>query len=46
MQTILASAWLISDNVIVDLFRRHGDFFPSVVAVDTLHLFPETLEVR
>eukprot|EP01135_Chromosphaera_perkinsii_P001788 Nk52_evm57s210 gene=Nk52_evmTU57s210 len=41
----LASALLISDNVIVDLFARFTDFMPTVVAIDTLHLFPETLQL-
>eukprot|EP00124_Ichthyophonus_hoferi_P003783 Ihof_evm5s353 gene=Ihof_evmTU5s353 len=41
-RVVLATAWLISDNVIIDLFKRFTDVFPSVVAVDTLHLFPET----
>jgi sulfate adenylyltransferase len=39
---VLASAWLVSDNVIVDLFQRFTDLRPAVAAVDTLHLFPET----
>ena len=42
-----ATAWLATDNVFVALMREH---FPEVlagmnlVAIDTLHLFPETLE--
>eukprot|EP00127_Corallochytrium_limacisporum_P004286 Clim_evm231s157 gene=Clim_evmTU231s157 len=45
-KVVLASAWLISDNVIVDLFKRFApEHFPTVVAVDTLHLFPETHDV-
>jgi sulfate adenylyltransferase len=43
-RVVLASAWLVSDNVMVDVLKRHTDFFPSVVAVDTMHLFPETLD--
>ncbi|KNC80433.1 hypothetical protein SARC_07204 [Sphaeroforma arctica JP610] len=42
---VVVSAWLVSDNVIVDLFSRFADFMPTVVGVDTLHLFPETLDV-
>eukprot|EP00128_Syssomonas_multiformis_P003536 Colp12_sorted_trinity150504_noHs@30286 len=42
---VLASAWLVSDNVIVDLFKRFTNIFPVVVGVDTLHLFPETHNV-
>lgn len=44
-QVVLASAWLVSDNVILDLFRRFTTFFPTVAGVDTLHLFPETHDV-
>lgn len=42
---VIASAWLVSDHVIVDLFRRFTDYFPVVVGVDTLHLFQETHDV-
>merc|ERR1719238_401731 len=41
-----ATAWLATDNVFVALMKKH---FPEVldglnlVAIDTLHLFPETL---
>merc|ERR1719284_1907157 len=44
---VFATAWLATDNVFVALMREH---FPQVlngmhlVAIDTLHLFPETLE--
>merc|ERR1711972_87684 len=44
---VFATAWLATDNVFVALMRQH---FPemlsgmSLVAIDTLHLFPETLE--
>ncbi|KJE91239.1 ATP sulfurylase Ats1 [Capsaspora owczarzaki ATCC 30864] len=42
-QIVLASAWLISDNVILDLWHRFfPNALPSIVGVDTLHLFPET----
>jgi 3'-phosphoadenosine 5'-phosphosulfate sulfotransferase (PAPS reductase)/FAD synthetase len=44
-QVVLATAWLVSDNVLVDLFLNHTNFKPTIVAVDTLHLFPETLQV-
>lgn len=44
-RVILATAWLVSDNVIVDLFKRFTKVFPTVAAVDTLHLFPETHDV-
>mmetsp|Transcript_19943 Transcript_19943/g.50973 ORF Transcript_19943/g.50973 Transcript_19943/m.50973 type:complete len:694 (-) Transcript_19943:173-2254(-) len=43
---VFATAWLATDNVFVALMREH---FPEVlkgmnlVAIDTLHLFPETL---
>merc|ERR1719436_759382 len=46
-QVVFATAWLATDNVFVALMREH---FPSVlsgmhlVAIDTLHLFPETLD--
>ena len=42
---VFATAWLVSDNVIVALLHKH---FPELLrgmglaAVDTLHLFPET----
>jgi len=45
-QTVFATAWLATDNVFVDLMHKH---FPEIlkgmhlVAIDTLHLFPETL---
>merc|ERR1740129_960523 len=44
---VFATAWLATDNVFVALMRKH---FPEalegmgLVAIDTLHLFPETLE--
>merc|ERR1711972_7680 len=44
---VFATAWLATDNVFVALMRQH---FPemlsgmSLVAIDTLHLFPETLD--
>eukprot|EP00929_Paragymnodinium_shiwhaense_P043578 TRINITY_DN223_c0_g1_i5.p1 TRINITY_DN223_c0_g1~~TRINITY_DN223_c0_g1_i5.p1 ORF type:complete len:686 (-),score=217.67 TRINITY_DN223_c0_g1_i5:133-2190(-) len=43
-----ATAWLATDNVFVALMKKH---FPEVldgmhlIAIDTLHLFPETHEV-
>jgi len=46
-RVVFATAWLATDNVFVALMREH---FPGVlegmnlVAIDTLHLFPETLE--
>jgi len=46
-QVAFATAWLATDNVFVALMHDH---FPEVlkgmniVAIDTLHLFPETLE--
>merc|ERR1740129_472039 len=46
-KVVFATAWLATDNVFVALMRKH---FPEVldgmnlVAIDTLHLFPETLE--
>eukprot|EP01137_Pigoraptor_chileana_P020415 Opistho-2@82764 len=43
-RVIVVSAWLVSDNVIIDLFRRHTNIFPTVVGVDTLHIFPETFQ--
>jgi len=45
-RVVFATAWLATDNVFVALMRKH---FPEVlsgmhlVAIDTLHLFPETL---
>lgn len=45
-KVVFATAWLATDNVFVALMREH---FPSVldgmslVAIDTMHLFPETL---
>mmetsp|Transcript_1500 Transcript_1500/g.4653 ORF Transcript_1500/g.4653 Transcript_1500/m.4653 type:complete len:691 (-) Transcript_1500:553-2625(-) len=46
-RVVFATAWLATDNAFVALMREH---FPEVldgmhlVAIDTLHLFPETLE--
>jgi len=46
-RVVFATAWLATDNVFVALMREH---FPEVlegmnlVAIDTMHLFPETLE--
>jgi len=46
-KTVFATAWLATDNVFVALMREH---FPemlegmNLVAIDTLHLFPTTLE--
>jgi len=46
-RAVFATAWLATDNVFVALMREH---FPevldgmSLVAIDTMHLFPETLE--
>jgi len=46
-KVVFATAWLATDNVFVALMREH---FPgvldgmSLVAIDTMHLFPETLE--
>merc|ERR1740129_1658944 len=46
-KVVFATAWLATDNVFVALMRKH---FPEVldgmnlVAIDTMHLFPETLE--
>jgi len=46
-QVVFATAWLATDNVFVALMKKH---FPemltgmNLVAIDTLHLFPETLE--
>merc|ERR1719499_2065475 len=46
-KVVFATAWLATDNVFVALMRKH---FPEVldgmnlVAIDTLHLFPEALE--
>ena len=45
---VFASAWLATDNTVVHLLHKH---FPelfkgfSLLGVDTLHLFPETLAV-
>lgn len=45
---VFATAWLATDNIIVHLLRKH---FPELLdgsgllAVDTLHLFPETYKV-
>merc|ERR1719499_168936 len=45
-KVVFATAWLATDNVFVALMRDH---FPSVlsgmhlVAIDTMHLFPDTL---
>lgn len=45
---VLATAWIVTDQIILDLLARE---FPeickgmSLVAVDTLHLFPETLDL-
>ena len=45
---VFASAWLATDNVFVALMRQH---YPELLdgmgllGVDTLHLFPETLDV-
>jgi sulfate adenylyltransferase len=44
-RVVMATAWLVSDNVLVDLLWKHTNFRPTIVAVDTLHLFPETLQV-
>eukprot|EP00448_Togula_jolla_P037409 CAMPEP_0170622304 /NCGR_PEP_ID=MMETSP0224-20130122/29057_1 /TAXON_ID=285029 /ORGANISM="Togula jolla, Strain CCCM 725" /LENGTH=692 /DNA_ID=CAMNT_0010948609 /DNA_START=56 /DNA_END=2134 /DNA_ORIENTATION=- len=46
-RVVFATAWLATDNVFVALMRKHC---PAVldgmhlVAIDTMHLFPETLE--
>jgi len=46
-RAVFATAWLATDNVFVALMHKH---FPEVlkgmnlVAIDTLHLFPDTLE--
>lgn len=46
---VFASAWLATDNIVVHLLHKH---FPevfsgfSLLAVDTLHLFPETHAVK
>jgi hypothetical protein len=46
-KVVFATAWLSTDNVFVALMHKH---FPEVlkgmnlVAIDTCHLFPETLE--
>merc|ERR1719359_1573169 len=46
-KVVFATAWLATDNVFVALMHEH---FPeklkamNLVAIDTLHLFPETLE--
>jgi len=45
-RVVFATAWLATDNVFVALMKQH---FPemldglNLVAIDTLHLFPETL---
>mmetsp|Transcript_61971 Transcript_61971/g.98198 ORF Transcript_61971/g.98198 Transcript_61971/m.98198 type:complete len:686 (+) Transcript_61971:73-2130(+) len=47
-KVVFATAWLSTDNVFVALMHKH---FPetlkgmNLVAIDTCHLFPETLEV-
>lgn len=44
-RTVFATEWMTTDNVFMDLMQKH---FPeilkgmSLVAIDTLHLFPET----
>lgn len=43
---VMATAYLVSDNVIVDLFKNHTNMMPAIAGVDTLHLFPQTLQVR
>lgn len=46
-QVVFATAWLATDNAFVALMHEH---FPAIfhgmnlVAIDSLHLFPETLE--
>jgi len=46
-RVVFATAWLATDNAFVALMKEH---FPNIlsgmhlVAIDTLHLFPETLE--
>ncbi|CEM23116.1 unnamed protein product [Vitrella brassicaformis CCMP3155] len=42
---VLITAWLITDNVIADLFHRYVDGPFSLIAVDTLHIFDETRQV-
>merc|ERR1719163_1467834 len=45
--TVFATAWLATDNVFVALMRKHHPEVlagMSLVAIDTLHLFPTTLE--
>eukprot|EP01120_Amphizonella_sp_Union-15-10_P011526 TRINITY_DN490_c0_g1_i1.p1 TRINITY_DN490_c0_g1~~TRINITY_DN490_c0_g1_i1.p1 ORF type:complete len:710 (+),score=161.80 TRINITY_DN490_c0_g1_i1:74-2131(+) len=45
---VLASAFIVSDNVLVDLFHKNfPEFFSgmNILGVDTLHLFPETLDL-
>jgi len=45
-KVVFATAWLATDNVFVALMRKH---FPemlagmNLVAIDTMHLFPEAL---
>eukprot|EP00121_Abeoforma_whisleri_P009869 Awhi_evm1s9087 len=42
----LITAWLVTDNVIVDLFHRQfPELTPNVLSVDTLHLFDSTHEL-
>jgi len=40
--SVIITAWLVTDNVIADLFKRFTNARPELVAVDTLHIFPET----
>lgn len=44
----IITAWLVSDNVILDMFSRWmaetNQQAPRVVAIDTLHLFSETFQ--
>lgn len=45
---VFATAWLATDNIIVHLLHKYfPEFFHNsgLLAVDTLHLFPETLQV-
>merc|ERR1719277_1291771 len=47
-RVVFATAWLATDNVFVALMRQHCPEVldgMSLVAIDTLHLFPETLDV-
>lgn len=45
-RVVQVSAFLVTDNVIVDLFCRYLPALrPTLVSVDTLHVFPETLAV-